>query len=182
MSRPTPHYVLGLSSYYHDSAAALVRDGVVVAAAQEERFSRVRHDSAFPARAVGFCLDFAGVELGDLDAVVYYEDPEEKYSRVISSFSSAGLRGITAFADVYPEWRRWKRTVLGRVEQELARLGRGTPPRPSHSQHHRSHAASAFFPSPFENAAVLTIDGVGEWQTTTIWHGRGNRLELVNSI
>jgi carbamoyltransferase len=177
-----PSYVLGLSSYYHDSAAALVCDGVVVAAAQEERFTRVRHDSAFPAQAVGYCLDYAGIGLNDLDAVVYYEDPQEKFSRVMSSFSSAGPRGITAFANVYPEWRRWKRNVLDRVEQELARLGRGTPPKPSNSQHHRSHAASAFFPSPFDSAAVLTIDGVGEWQTTTIWHGRGNQLELVNSI
>jgi carbamoyltransferase len=177
-----PSYVLGLSSYYHDSAAALVCDGVVVAAAQEERFTRVRHDSAFPARAIGYCLDFAGIELGDLDAVVYYEDPEEKFSRVMSSFSSAGPRGITAFANVYPQWRSWKRDVLGRVEQELAKLGRGTAPTPRNSQHHRSHAASAFFPSPFQNAAVLTIDGVGEWQTTTIWHGRGDELELVNSI
>lgn len=177
-----PSYVLGLSSYYHDSAAALVSDGVVVAAAQEERFTRVRHDSAFPSHAVGFCLDFAGIELGDLDAVVYYEDPEEKYSRVMSSFASAGPRGITAFANVYPQWRRWKRNVLDRVEHELVMLGRGVAPKPRNSQHHRSHAASAFFPSPFSSAAVLTIDGVGEWQTTTIWHGRGDQLELVNSI
>lgn len=177
-----PSYVLGLSSYYHDSAAALVGDGVVLAAAQEERFSRIRHDSSFPAQAVGYCLDHAGISLDDLAAVVYYEDPELKYSRVMSSFSSAGPRGITAFANVYPEWRRWKRNVLDRVEQELAKLGRGTAPRPTNSQHHRSHAASAFFPSPFDSAAVLTIDGVGEWQSTTIWHGRGDKLELLNSI
>jgi carbamoyltransferase len=177
-----PSYVLGLSSYYHDSAAALVKDGTVIAAAQEERFTRVRHDSAFPARAVGYCLDFAGIRLDELEAVVYYEDPKEKFSRVMSSFASAGPRGITAFTDVYPEWRRWKRDVLLRVQDELVKLGRGVPPAPVNSQHHRSHAASAFFPSPFDSAAVLTIDGVGEWQTTTIWHGRGNSLELMNSI
>ncbi len=182
MPRPTPQHVLGLSSYYHDSAAALVTDGVVVAAAQEERFSRVRHDSAFPAQAVRYCLDSAGIALDQLAAVVYYEDPEIKYSRVMSSFASAGPRGITAFGHVHPQWRSWKRDVLVRVEQELAGLGRGRPPKPVNSQHHRSHAASAFFPSPFDRAAVLTIDGVGEWQTTTIWHGRGTELELVNSI
>ncbi|MBV9821011.1 MAG: hypothetical protein JO144_02110, partial [Actinobacteria bacterium] len=180
--RATPHYVLGLSSYYHDSAAALVADGVVVAAAQEERFTRVRHDSSFPAQAVGYCLDHAGIGLDDLAAVVYYEDPEIKYSRVMSSFASAGPRGVTAFGHVWPQWRSWKRDVLARVEQELAGLGRGRPPKPVNSQHHRSHAASAFYPSPFSNAAVLTIDGVGEWQTTTIWHGRGTEMELKNSI
>ncbi|HST49203.1 carbamoyltransferase family protein [Jatrophihabitans sp.] len=182
MPRTPSKYVLGLSSYYHDSAAALVADGVVVAAAQEERFTRVRHDSSFPARAVGYCLDSAGIALDELAAVVYYEDPEIKYSRVMSSFASAGPRGITAFGHVWPQWRSWKRDVLSRVGEELAGLGRGRPPKPVNSQHHRSHAASAFFPSPFERAAVLTIDGVGEWQTTTIWHGRGTELELLNSI
>ncbi|MFG3048627.1 carbamoyltransferase [Streptomyces sp. NPDC048241] len=175
-------YTLGISAYYHDSAAALVRDGVVVAAAQQERFSRVRHDPAFPTDAIAYCLDHAGISLTELDAVVYYEDPGLKYGRVLSSFASAGPRGLKAFSAVLPAWLRWKRDVLKRVDAELEKMGRGTAPRAVASRHHRSHAASAFFPSPFENAAVLTIDGVGEWQTTTIWHGRGNSVELVNSV
>lgn len=177
-----PAYVLGLSAFYHDSAAALVKDGVVVAAAQQERFSRVRHDRSFPGKAVEYCLEEAGIGLDDLAAVAYHEDPELKFERVKSSFASAGPGGITAFGTIYPEWLRWKRNVLERVEKELVRLGRGTPPKPQNSRHHRSHAASAYFPSPFENAAVLTIDGVGEWQTTTIWHGHGPDLTFVNSI
>jgi carbamoyltransferase len=175
-------YLLGISAYYHDSAAALVKDGTIVAAAQEERFSRIRHDSSFPRQATRYCLDHAGIGLGDLQAVVYHEDPKLKYERVKSSFASAGPRGIGAFAEIRPQWLRWKRNVLDRIRVELTELDRGEPPEPVHSQHHRSHAASAYFPSPFESAAVLTIDGVGEWQTTTLWHGRGNRLDLVNSI
>ncbi|PRH79805.1 hypothetical protein C6N75_07570 [Streptomyces solincola] len=175
-------YTLGVSAYYHDSAAALVRDGVVVAAAQQERFSRIRHDHGFPGDAIAYCLDHAGISLDELNAVVYYEDPELKYDRVLSSFAGAGPRGLRPFASVLPEWWAWKRDVLARVDAELLALGRGTAPRATASQHHRSHAASAFFPSPYENAAVLTVDGVGEWQTTTIWHGRGTSLELVNSL
>ncbi|MDN3358147.1 carbamoyltransferase [Actinomadura sp. DC4] len=177
-----PRHVLGLSAYYHDSAAALVRDGVVLAAAHEERFSRVRHDRSFPRAAATYCLDHAGITLDELDEVVYHEDPELKFGRVRSSFGSAGPGGMRAFAEIYPEWLGWKRRVLDRVERELAGLGRGRPPRPRNSQHHHSHAASAFFPSPFDNAAVLTIDGVGEWQTTTVWHGQGDSLRLLNSI
>ncbi|MBF6059243.1 carbamoyltransferase [Nocardia terpenica] len=175
-------FVLGISAYYHDSAAALVRDGVVIAAAQQERFTRVRHDPSFPGAAIDYCLDHAGIDLSEVNSVVYYEDPALKWDRVRSSFRSAGVRGLPAFTAVYPEWVRWKRTVLDRVERELRLLGRGEPPRIEHSRHHRSHAASAYFPSPFDSAAVLTIDGVGEWQTTTIWHGRGDSLDFVNSI
>ncbi|MFK0233566.1 carbamoyltransferase family protein [Streptomyces vinaceus] len=175
-------YILGISAYYHDSAAALVKDGVVVAAAQEERFTRVRHDSSFPREAIRYCLDHAGIDLSDLAQVAYYEDPGLKYERVRSSFRSSGPGGFRAFNAVYPQWLRWKRNALDEVERELLALGRGTPPTPRASRHHRSHAASAYFPSPFESAAVLTVDGVGEWQTTTLWHGRGDSLELVNSI
>ena len=175
-------YVLGISAYYHDSAAALVRDGTVVAAAQEERFSRIRHDPGFPASAVAYCLDHAGISLGDLTRVVYYEDPALKFRRVLDSFASAGPGGLEAFSHVLPEWLRWKRKVTDRVDEELRALKRGLPPRATVSMHHRSHAASAFYPSPFETAAVLTIDGVGEQQTTTVWHGRGNELQLVNSL
>lgn len=152
------------------------------AAGQEERFSRIRHDSAFPRAAISFCLDRAGITLSELDAVVYYEDPREKFSRVVSSFGSAGFAGVQAFSKALPEWLRWKRDVLSTVHRELDSMGRGTPPTLTSSRHHRSHAASAFFPSPYDSAAVLTIDGVGEWRTTTVWHGRGSTMDLVNSV
>lgn len=175
-------YVLGISAFYHDSAAALIKDGHIVAAAQEERFSRVRHDSSFPKEAVRYCLDEASISLGDVSTVAYYEDPKVKFSRVLSSFASAGIGGLDPFVRILPEWIKWKRKALSRVEQELLSIGRGQVPKIIASQHHRSHAASAFFPSPFESAAVLCIDGVGEWHTTSIWHGRGNSLEFVNSV
>ena len=174
--------VLGISAYYHDSAAALVRDGVVVAAAQEERFSRVRHDASFPSNAVLYCLDEAGISLDGVDEVAYYEDSQVKFGRVLASFADGGPAGMRAFMRVLPEWMRWKRDVLSRVEGELRSLNRGHVRAFHTSQHHRSHAASAFYPSPFRSAAVLCIDGVGEWHTTSIWHGRDNKLELCDSI
>jgi carbamoyltransferase len=174
--------VLGISAYYHDSAAALVRDGVVVAAAQEERFTRVRHDSSFPKNAVLYCLEEAGISLDVVDAVAYYEDPRVKFGRVLASFADGGPDGMNAFMRVLPEWMRWKRDVLSKVERELRSINRGHVYAFHTSQHHRSHAASAFYPSPFRSAAVLCIDGVGEWHTTSIWHGRDNTLELCDSI
>lgn len=175
-------YVLGISAYYHDSAAALVKNGRVLAAAQEERFTRVRHDSSFPGQAVCYCLEHAGISLDDVMKVVYYEDPKVKFSRVLSSFADGGTAGLNAFMRVFPEWMRWKRDALSQVGHELHSLGRGGIRELTTSPHHRSHAASAFYPSPYRNAAVLCIDGVGEWHTTSIWHGRENSLELVNSI
>jgi carbamoyltransferase len=177
-----PYYVLGISAFYHDSAAALIRDGRPVAAAQEERFSRIRHDAAFPAQAIRYCLEKEGITLRDLAAVVYYEDPKEKFDRTLSSFASAGVGGTAAFMRMLPEWLKWKRNVLAHIDAELAMLGLGQAPATTASQHHRSHAAAAFFPSPYASAAVLCIDGVGEWQTTSLWHGNGNKLELVDSI
>ena len=176
------NHILGISAFYHDSAAALIRDGVPIAAAQEERFTRVRHDPAFPVHAIRYCLDEAGIRLDDLTAIVYYEDPKEKFSRVMSSFASAGIGGARAFVRTIPEWLRWKRRVLEHVDREIAQLGLGHAPKVIASQHHRSHAAAAFFPSPFERAAVLCIDGIGEWHSTTVWRGDGTSLRLLNSI
>ncbi len=175
-------YVLGISAYYHDSAAALIKDGVPVAAAQEERFTRVRHDPAFPAEAIKYCLQQQGITLDQLSDVVYYEDPEEKFKRILSSFASAGLGGVKVFSRVIPQWLSWKKDVLSVIDKELVDLGKGKAPKTIATQHHRSHAAAAFFPSPFESATVLCIDGVGERQTTSIWHGQGTSLKLVNSI
>lgn len=179
---PKPELHLGISAYYHDSAAALVRDGVPIAAAQQERFSRKRHDQSFPTDAVRYCLRTADITLDDLSSVAYYERPDIKFGRVIASFMSTGPYGLGAFTRIAPEWLGWKRKALSCVDKELAGIGAGRAPKAVARLHHRSHAASAFYASPFERAAVLCIDGVGEWHTTTIWRGNGAQLELVNSI
>lgn len=177
-----PDYTLGISCYFHDSAAALLKDGVPIAAVQEERFTRKRHDAAFPANAIHYCLDQASIDLPDLDLIAYYEDPELKYERILSSFQSAGPRGFRTFKRVFSDWVREKRDLRPLLECEFSKLGRGQAPAIVFGRHHRSHAASAFFPSPFESAAVLCVDGVGEFDTTSIWHGKGSALSHVNSI
>jgi len=174
--------VLGVSAFYHDSAAALVADGVAVAAAQEERFSRLRHDPAFPSRAVEYCLREADARLDDLDAVAYYEDPALKFRRVLATWLRAAPLGYPAFRDTFPAWLSWKRRADRVVAERLAELRLGTAPAVMCRRHHESHAASAFLPSPYESAAVLCIDGVGEWATTTIWHGHGSRLRQLAEL
>ncbi|MDT0460389.1 carbamoyltransferase [Streptomyces sp. DSM 41527] len=168
--------VLGISAYYHDSAAALVDGTAIVAAAQEERFTRRRHDPSFPAHAVSYCLAEAGATLRDVSAVAYYEDPALKFRRVLASYAGAAPFGFRSFRDTLPEWLRWKRRAERTVRRELSALGPGPVPDIICRRHHESHAASAFFPSPYESAAVLCIDGVGEWATTSLWHGRADRL------
>jgi len=176
-------YHLGLSAFYHDSAAALVSSGRIVAAAQEERFSRKRHDNGFPVGAIRYCIDAAGIRLNDLTTISYYEDPGQKLRRTLSSFASAGPGGIPAFSHVMPEWIRWKARPTAMIRNELLKMGMGDSPKNIQcGTHHRSHAASAFYPSPYDRAAVLCVDGVGEWHTTTIWSGSGTELELLNSI
>ncbi|QNP68695.1 carbamoyltransferase [Streptomyces roseirectus] len=179
-----PERIIGVSAFYHDSAAALVIDGVPVAAAQEERFSRRRHDSAFPSRAVEYCLDEAGLSLDDISAVAYYEDPSLKFRRVLATFAGAAPTGWPSFRDTLPAWlgSGGKLRTADTVRREFAKLGRGRVPELSVRRHHESHAVSAFYPSPFESAAVLCIDGVGEWATTTLWHGRGNELRPVAEL
>ncbi|MFF6791198.1 carbamoyltransferase [Streptomyces filamentosus] len=174
--------VLGISAFYHDSAAALIADGRPLAAAQEERFTRVRHDSSFPANAVRYCLEEAGATLDDVAAVAYYEDPELKYQRVRATHLGTAPGGLEAFLRTRPEWSGWKRTADRRVRRELEALGLGRVPEVDARRHHESHAASAFFPSPYESAAVLCVDSVGEWATTTLWHGTGTELRPVAEI
>ncbi|WP_369174198.1 carbamoyltransferase [Streptomyces sp. R28] len=174
--------VLGISAYYHDSAAALVSDGRPVAAAQEERFTRRRHDPGFPANAVAYCLDEAGVTLADVSAVAYYEDPALKFRRVLATYLGAVPYGLASFRDTLPGWWSSKRRADDVVRHELRALDRGPVPPVECRRHHESHAASAFLAGPYESAAVLCIDGVGEWATTSVWHGRGTRLEPLAEI
>jgi len=174
--------ILGISAFYHDSAAALVRDGVPVAAAQEERFSRKRHDPSFPERAAAYCLREAGVGLDDVSAIAYYEDPALKFRRVLATYLAVAPDGFRSFRETLPEWLGWKRRADREVRRQLAGLGMGSVPPITCRLHHESHAASAFLPSPYETAAVLCIDAVGEWATTTIWQGRGSRLRRLAEL
>ena len=170
--------ILGLSAYYHDSAAVLLEDGVIVAAAQEERFSRIKHDAAFPRAAAAWCLS---QRRGPLDAVVYYEKPLLKFQRILETSLAVAPRGFRAFAAALPGWLNEKLWLPGVIEDELAKLGCG--PVPVHfAGHHEAHAASAFFPSPFAHAAILTLDGVGEWTTTAFGRGADNHLELLREL
>ncbi|GGU84588.1 carbamoyltransferase family protein [Lentzea flava] len=174
--------VLGISAFYHDSAAALVANGVPIAAAQEERFSRRRHDPAFPEQAVRYCLREAGVGLGDVEAVAHYEDPVPKFQRVMATYVGAAPRGYQVFRDTLPDWLFSKRKVAAEAHDRLSDLNLGRVPEAQCRPHHESHAMSAFLASPFESAAVLCVDGVGHWATTTIWHGRGTSLRNVAEI
>jgi carbamoyltransferase len=171
--------ILGLSAFYHDSAAALVRDGVIVAAAQEERFTRVKHDSGFPARAAGYCLAEAGLGPGDLDAVIFYEKPLVKFERLLETYVAFAPRGFRPFLKAMPSWLRVKLFLPREIDRGLGDAYRGPI---LFARHHESHAAAAFFPSPFEEAAIITADGVGEWSTTTWGVGRGDRIELKQEV
>jgi carbamoyltransferase len=173
-----PRVVLGLSADYHDAAAAVLVDGRLVVAAEEERFSRVKHDPAMPAQATRWCLDAAGIGPGDLDAVAFYAKPLTTYERVLASHARAGPRAFPALARAVRVWSGSKLWLPLRIERLLAGLGHPSP-RLHYAEHHQSHAASAFYPSPFERAVVITCDGVGEWTTSSIGHGIGNRLELL---
>ena len=176
--------VLGISAFYHDSAAALLRDGEIVAAAQEERFTRKKHDPGFPMQAIEYCLYEAGITPYDIDAVAFYDKPFLKFERLLETYIALAPRGFESFRMAIPIWLREKLFLKNLLVKELEVL---TPniaweEKLKFSEHHLSHAASAFFPSPFEEAAVLTIDGVGEWATTSLAIGRGNSLEVVKEI
>jgi carbamoyltransferase len=176
--------ILGISAFYHDSAAALIEDGEVVAAAQEERFSRKKHDARFPAHAVRYCLEERGIGLAGVDRVVFYDKPFLKFERLVETYLAFAPRGFRSFRMAIPLWLREKLYLKDLLGKELKRIdGRGGwNGGLLFSEHHLSHAASAFFPSPFEEAAVLTMDGVGEWATTSAAVGRGNRLEVHKEI
>lgn len=177
--------ILGISAFYHDSAAALVEDGSIVAAAQEERFTRKKHDARFPRNAAAYCLEAANVNLDQVDYVAFYDKPFLKFERLIETYLSFAPRGFPSFRMAMPLWLREKLLQKNRLRRELERLGRGrfdVDARLLFAEHHQSHAASAFFASPFERAAVLTMDGVGEWATTSVGLGDGNRLQMIKEI
>ena len=171
--------ILGISAYYHDSAAALVRDGVIVAAAQEERFSRKKHDARFPEGAIRSCLSLGNIGLADIDEVVFYDKPLVKFERLLETYLTYAPRGFRSFVAAMPVWLKEKLYLKSTLKKELAALGEmGIKELPAllFAEHHQSHAASAFFPSPFETAAVMCLDGVGEWATTSVWLGDGHTL------
>lgn len=178
--------VLGLSAYYHDSAATLLIDGRIEAAAQEERFSRVKHDPRFPRHAIEFCLSHCGYEFDALDAVVFYDKPFLKFERLLETHLARAPLGLPSFLKAMPIWLKEKLYLKLVLDGEFRRLGgysKKHPLPPLHfAQHHQSHAASAFFASPFETAAVLCVDGVGEWATTSLWLGRGSELTPLKEI
>ena len=171
--------ILGISAFYHDSAAALVVDGRVVAAAQEERFTRRKHDPDFPSHAVKYCLREGGLSASDLDCVAFYEKPMRKFERLLETYLAFAPRGYASFAMALPVWLKEK-LHLARTIRNGVGISKRTPI--VYTDHHESHAASAFFPSPFERAAILTLDGVGEWSTTALGRGEGGRIELTEHL
>lgn len=176
--------ILGLSSFYHDSAAALVVNGEIVSASQEERFSRVKHDNRFPENAINFALQYSGISINDLDLVVFYEHPEKKFNRILSNAVQNFPSGFKHFLRTCTMWVRNKSGIVGEIQEYFYRTSPEVDwqSKMYFSNHHLSHAASAFYPSPFSEAAVLTIDGVGEWTTTAIYRGSGNELTAVYEI
>lgn len=177
-------YILGISAYYHDSAAVLVRDGDIVAAAQEERFTRRKHDPSFPAHAVRYCLESEGIALSDLDAVVFYDKPFLKFERLLETYYAFAPQGLSSFLTAIPVWIKEKLFLKKQLRTELAALDMGSAATVKllFTEHHLSHAASAFYPSPFHDSAILTIDGVGEWATASICHGNGNSITMLKEL
>jgi len=173
-----PTRVLGLSAYYHDSAACLLEDGRIVAAAQEERFTRKKHDAGFPARAVAYCLEEGGITTAQLDHVAFYEKPLVKFGRLLETYIACAPRGLRSYLKAMPLWLSEKLWMADDIRSHLE----GYPGEVLFGEHHESHAASAFYPSPFEEAAVVTIDGVGEWATSSIGVGRGHELEMIREM
>ncbi|HHM24012.1 MAG TPA: hypothetical protein ENJ23_03130 [Bacteroidetes bacterium] len=169
--------ILGISCFYHDAAAALIRDGEVIAAAHEERFTRIKHDFDFPRNAIRFCLEEAGISVPELDSVAFYDKPFLKFERILFSYLATFPRSFRSFMQAMPLWLRQKLWVRHIIRKELSYQGEIL-----FMQHHQSHAASAFYPSPFEEAAVLTVDGVGEWATATFGVGKGHHLNLLREI
>lgn len=174
--------ILGISAFYHDSAACLVHQGKIVAAAQEERFTRKKHDSRLPRHAIAYCLDAGGISKGGLDVVVFYEKPLTKFLRLLATYCEVAPKGWKSFIMAVPAWLKDKAWIPHHIESFLSEAGYGKPKRFLFTEHHQSHAASAFYPSPFQRAAILTIDGVGEWATSGIAVGEGSRVRMLREM
>lgn len=173
--------ILGISAFYHDSAAAIISDGEIIAAAQEERFSRKKHDSGFPVNAINYVLTESGIPFKELTAIAFYDKPYIKFERLLETYHAFVPRGLPSFLSAIPVWIKEKLFMKKLIRDELAKFGKEKIPL-LFPEHHLSHAASAFYPSPFMEAAILTIDGVGEWATTTIGHGRDNKISILKEL
>lgn len=173
--------ILGISAYYHDSAAALLIDGDIFAAAHEERFTRKKQDPSFPINACRFVLNQAGITLDDVTAVAFYDKPYIKFERLLETYHAFAPKGLKSFNSAIPVWIKEKLFMKDMLREELAKLG-GRIPKLYFPEHHLSHAASAFYPSPFEDAAIVTLDGVGEWGTLTICHGKGSKITVLKEL
>jgi carbamoyltransferase len=175
--------ILGISAFYHDSAAALIENGEIIAAAQEERFTRKKHDSSFPKNAVKFVLEYSGTSIEELDAIVFYDKPLLKFERLMETYYTFAPKGALQFANAIPVWVKEKLLLKEVIKSEIKSIENVKKfPKLLFSEHHLSHAASAFYPSPFEEAAILTIDGVGEWATASIAYGKGNKIKILKEL
>ncbi|MDT8431444.1 MAG: carbamoyltransferase N-terminal domain-containing protein [Bacteroidales bacterium] len=176
--------ILGISAYYHDAAAAIISDRKIIAAAQEERFTRKKHDPSFPAHAVKYCMEASGYSLDEMDAIVFYDKPFLKFERLLETYYHFAPRGILSFVSSMPVWVKEKLFLKSLLKKELKKAGLNSASGVSllFAEHHLSHAASAFYPSPFSEAAILTIDGVGEWSTASICKGSGAGIEVIREL
>jgi carbamoyltransferase len=176
--------ILGISAFYHDSAAAILEDGEVIAAAQEERFSRIKNDPGFPRESIRFCLTYAGIALQDLDAVAFYDKPFLKFERLLETYYSFAPKGLVSFLDAMPVWIKEKLFMKRILYKELRGIADFGKKRPLllFPEHHLSHAASAYYPSSFREAAILTLDGVGEWATVSISKGEGKDITILKQM
>jgi carbamoyltransferase len=176
--------ILGISAFYHDSAASIVQNGKIIAAAQEERFTRKKHDPGFPTNAVKFCLEYSGLELKDLDAIVFYDKPLLKFERLLETYYAFAPKGLRSFITSIPVWIKEKMFLKRLIHEELEQIGKYDKKKTKllFPEHHLSHAASAFYPSPYEDSAILTIDGVGEWATASICHGQKGQIKILKEM
>ena len=175
-------YILGISAFYHDSAVSLIKDGRILSAVQEERFTRKKHDSCFPLNGIEYCLNEAGIKLTDIDSVVFYDKPLIKFERLLETYLAYAPKGFRSFLAAMPVWLKEKLFLKSTLKKEFSKIAGcrdSDLPKLLFAGHHQSHAASAFYPSPYESANVLCLDGVGEWATTTCWRGDGNNLKLL---
>lgn len=176
--------ILGISAFYHDSAASIVVNGEIIAAAQEERFTRKKHDPGFPANAIKFCLEYSGMELKDLDAIVFYDKPLLKFERLLETYYAFAPSGFRSFITAIPVWIKEKMFLKRLIREELDKIGTFDSKKTKllFPEHHLSHAASAYYPSPFDDAAILTIDGVGEWATVSLCHGKKENITILKEL